>query len=84
MEEVEGIRLFVRDTGEGIPESELERIFDRLYRVDGSRGRDGEIRLGLGLSIARRVAEAHDASLSATSRVGTGSEFSLRFPKPAA
>ena len=80
VEEVEGIRLFVRDTGEGIPEAELERIFDRLYRVDWSRGREGDFRLGLGLSIARRVAEAHDARLSATSRLGTGSEFSLRFP----
>ena len=74
-----GTRLFVRDTGEGIPEAALERIFDRLYRVDTSRGRGGDLRLGLGLSIARRIAEAHDAELSATSQVGEGSEFSVRF-----
>ena len=84
VEDTPGIRLFVRDTGEGIPEAELERIFDRLYRVDTSRGGDGDPRFGLGLSIARRIAEAHDAELSATSRVGEGSEFSVQFPNRSA
>ena len=84
VEDTPGIRLFVRDTGEGISEPALERIFDRLYRVDPSRGGDGDRRLGLGLSIARRIAEAHDAELSATSQVGQGSEFSIRFPNRSA
>ena len=84
VEDAAGIRLFVRDTGEGIPEAALERIFDRLYRVDAARGGDDNLRLGLGLSIARRIAEAHDAELSATSQVGEGSEFSVRFPNGSA
>jgi tetratricopeptide (TPR) repeat protein len=79
-----GIRLFVRDTGEGIPEAALERIFDRLYRVNTSRGGYGGPRFGLALSITRRIAEAHDAELSATSRVGEGSEFSVEFSNRAA
>ena len=79
VEDAPDIRLFVRDTGEGIPAAALERIFDRLYRVDTARGGDGDLRLGLGLSIARRIAEAHDSELSATSQVGEGSEFSVRF-----
>ena len=84
VEDAPGIRVFVRDTGEGIPEAALERIFDRLFRVDTSRGADGDPRFGLGLSIARRIAEAHDAELSATSRVGEGSEFSVEFPNRSA
>jgi signal transduction histidine kinase len=59
--------LFVRDTGEGIPDEALERIFDRLDLVDTARGGGGDLRFGLGLSITRRIAEAHDAELSATS-----------------
>ena len=84
VQDAPGLRLFVRDTGEGIPEAALERIFDRLYRVDTSRGGDDGPRFGLGLSIVRRIAEAHDAELSATSRVGEGSEFSVEFPNRSA
>ena len=51
-----------------------------LYRVNSSRGGDGDLRLGLGLSIARQIAEAHDAELSAASHAAEGSEFSVRFP----
>ena len=73
VQDAPGLWLFVRDTGEGIPEAALERIFDRLYHVDTSRGGDDGPRFGLGLSIVRRIAEAHNAELSATSRVGEGS-----------
>jgi heavy metal sensor kinase len=77
--QAKGPELSVRDTGEGIPAEALPRIFDRFYRVDSSRSRatGGH---GLGLSIARRIAELHGAELVAESRPGEGSRFTLRFP----
>jgi signal transduction histidine kinase len=68
----------VSDTGEGIPEEALGRVFDRFYRVDSSRSRatGGH---GLGLSIALRIATLHDAELTAESRLGEGSRFTVRF-----
>jgi len=70
--------LSVADTGEGIPEEALGRVFDRFYRVDSSRSRatGGH---GLGLSIALRIATLHDAELTAESRLGEGSRFTVRF-----
>jgi heavy metal sensor kinase len=73
------LQVTVTDTGEGIPEDALEKIFDRFYRVDAARSREGG-HLGLGLSIARRIAELHRATLTAKSRLGEGSSFILRFP----
>ena len=72
--------LSVSDTGEGIPEEALRRVFDRFYRVDSSRSRatGGH---GLGLSIALRIATLHDGELTAESRLGEGSRFTVRFPK---
>jgi signal transduction histidine kinase len=70
--------LRVSDTGEGIPEEALGRIFDRFYRVDPSRSRatGGQ---GLGLAIARRIATLHGAELEVESRMGEGTRFTLRF-----
>jgi len=70
--------LSVADTGEGIPEDALEKIFDRFYRVDSSRSRTTGGH-GLGLSIALRIATLHDAELTAVSRLGEGSCFTVRF-----
>lgn len=69
----------VEDTGIGIPEEDLKKIFDRFYRVDKSRSRlpDG---LGLGLAISKWVAEAHGGRLIAESKVGSGSKFSVILP----
>jgi heavy metal sensor kinase len=70
--------LAVADTGEGIPEGELEKIFERFYRVDSSRSREtgGQ---GLGLAIARRIADLHHAEIAAESLPGQGSRFTVRF-----
>jgi heavy metal sensor kinase len=70
--------LRVSDTGEGIPEEALGRVFDRFYRVDPSRSRatGGQ---GLGLAIARRIANLHQAGLDVESRVGEGTRFTIRF-----
>ncbi len=71
--------LSVRDTGPGIPEETLGRIFDRFYRVAKGRERD-KGGTGLGLSIARKLAEAHGGSLDAANHPEGGAVFTLRLP----
>lgn len=73
-------RVRVKDTGPGIPAEDLPHIFERFYRVDKSRSRStGGV--GLGLTIARRLAEAHGGRLDAFSEVGKGTEFILTLPQ---
>ena len=73
------LEVFVSDTGPGIPPEELERIFERFHRVDGSRCRDrgGS---GLGLAIARAIVEAHGGSIHAESHPGNGAVFRIDLP----
>jgi len=71
----------VRDTGTGIPAEDLPRIFDRFYRADRGRARaTGLGGSGLGLSIAKWIAETHGGSISVESTLGAGSAFSVRLP----
>ena len=73
------IEVSVEDTGPGIAEEELTYVFERFYRVDKSRSRaTGGV--GLGLTIAKRLVEAHGGRVTATSRVGKGSTFSFILP----
>jgi two-component system sensor histidine kinase SenX3 len=69
----------VRDQGIGIPSRDLERIFERFYRVDRARSR-ATGGTGLGLSIVRHIAQAHGGDVMVESREGVGSEFRLRIP----
>ncbi len=69
----------VEDTGVGIPESEIPRIFRRFYRVDRSRFPGST---GLGLSIVKHIADLHNAKISVRSKEGSGTTFSLEFPGP--
>ena len=69
--------LEVSDTGAGIPEDKLPLVFERFYRLDSSRT---EVGAGLGLSIARQIAEAHGGTLEVESAVGRGSTFTLLLP----
>lgn len=73
------IVLRVQDTGFGIPDDQLERIFERFYRVDKgrSRSRGGT---GLGLSIAKHIVELYHGSIRVCSQVDVGSTFEVRFP----
>jgi len=73
------IRLEVEDTGIGIPQEGLPRIFERFYRVDKARSRElGGT--GLGLSIVKHIAERHGGRVEVTSRLGQGSCFVLILP----
>ena len=73
------IEVTVSDTGPGIAPEELTRIFDRFYRADPSRDRSTG-GAGLGLTIARRLVEAHGGTIEAESELGRGSRFTVRLP----
>jgi two-component system phosphate regulon sensor histidine kinase PhoR len=71
--------VHIEDTGIGIDEQDLPRIFERLYRAD--RARHGAIEgSGLGLAIVKHLVRAHGGQVSVTSRVGHGSRFSFTLP----
>jgi signal transduction histidine kinase len=70
----------VRDQGPGIPEEELERVFEPFYRLESSRNRDSG-GTGLGLSIARDIAQAHGGSLTLANLPGGGLEATLQLPR---
>lgn len=73
------IEVAVSDTGEGIPAEDLPNVFERFYRVDKSRARatGGS---GLGLTIAKRLVEAHGGKIDVQSKLGEGSCFSFTIP----
>ena len=75
------IRHSVSDPGVGIPTRDLERIFERFYRVDHGRSRSTG-GTGLGLSIVRHVASNHQGRVEVDSREGEGSTFTLVLPNP--
>jgi signal transduction histidine kinase len=78
VEAVDGrARLRVRDSGIGIPASELPHIWDRLFRGDRSRTERG---LGLGLSLVKAIVEAHGGSVDVVSEAGKGSVFTVTLP----
>lgn len=72
------IVIGIKDTGPGIPQDDISHIFDRFYRGDLSRKRDGS---GLGLSIAKTIIDAHGGKIEVKSEMGRGTEFFISFNK---
>lgn len=77
----EYVEIRIKDTGVGIPEKDLEHVFDRFYQVDNSptRSYGGT---GLGLSIVKQIIELHKGEITMGSREGEGAEAVVRLPRP--
>jgi signal transduction histidine kinase len=75
-----GVRITVRDTGQGIPSEDLPYIFDRFWRGDRSRSHAGGAGSGLGLAIARQLVSAHSGRIRAESQPGQGTIFTIELP----
>jgi two-component system phosphate regulon sensor histidine kinase PhoR len=73
------LSIAVADTGNGIPSEELPRIFERFYRVDKARARESG-GTGLGLSIVKHAIESQGGTISVSSKLGSGSIFTIRLP----
>jgi signal transduction histidine kinase len=71
--------LRVSDTGIGIPSRDLDRIFERFYRVDRARSRETG-GTGLGLAIVKHVVENHGGEIEVESELGRGTTFRISFP----
>ncbi|EGK11645.1 sensor histidine kinase VicK [Desmospora sp. 8437] len=71
--------LTVRDTGEGIPQEELQRVFERFYRVDRSRNRQSG-GSGIGLTIVKKLVESHSGSIQIESKPGMGTCIYIHLP----
>jgi signal transduction histidine kinase len=81
-----GVRITVRDTGEGIPSEDLPYVFDRFWRGDRARTRGSGVSSGLGLAISRQLVRAHggrirvESALAQAGKSGGGSTFTLELP----
>lgn len=74
------VNIIIRDTGIGIPEEDIDRIFERFYRVDKARSK-AVGGTGLGLAIVKHIIEAHNSKILVQSKLGEGSQFSFRLKK---
>jgi signal transduction histidine kinase len=72
------VTITVGDTGSGIAPEHLPHVFDRFYKVDPAR--TGQSGSGLGLSIVKAIVERHGGTVTASSRQGEGTTFSIKFP----
>ncbi len=82
-EEAKAVVVEVSDTGVGIPEKELGRVFERFHRVEGVTGRTYE-GTGIGLSLVRELVALHGGTITVHSEVGKGSTFRVELPKGSA
>ena len=73
-----GVVLSVMDTGIGIPEADIDRVFERFYRVDKSRSRETG-GTGLGLAIVKHIVELHNGKIEISSKLSEGTEIKIIF-----
>jgi PAS domain S-box-containing protein len=73
------VELIVRDTGTGIPEADLPRLFERFHRVEGAQGRTFE-GTGIGLSLVQELVHLHNGTIAVESSLGQGSTFRVQLP----
>jgi PAS domain S-box-containing protein len=73
------VKLVVTDTGTGIPEDQLEKIFDRFHRVENSGGRSQE-GTGIGLALVKELVKLHSGKIEVTSELNKGSAFTITIP----
>jgi two-component system OmpR family sensor kinase/two-component system sensor histidine kinase BaeS len=78
-----GVRIVIRDTGQGIPAEDLPYVFDRFWRGDRARSHAGGAGSGLGLAIARQLVQAHGGTIAAASEAGQGTTFTIDLPTAA-
>ena len=84
LREIDGFaELSVRDTGVGIPEAELPRLFERFHRIEGQKSRTHE-GSGIGLALVLELVKLHEGTLQVESTVGRGTTFTARIPFRAA
>ncbi len=76
----DSVEVELRDSGIGIAEEELPRIFERFYKADKARSASGG-GSGLGLSLVKKIVELHEGSITVTSRPGEGTAFVIRLPQ---
>ncbi|MCA9325633.1 HAMP domain-containing histidine kinase [Candidatus Saccharibacteria bacterium] len=74
------VKVAVTDTGIGIEPAALDHVFDRFYRADAARTRNDTSGYGLGLSIAKLIADVHGGSITITSEVGKGTTANIELP----
>ena len=73
------VRIKIKDTGQGITEEELPKLFDRFYQVDSSQTREHE-GTGIGLALTKELVELHKGKISVNSKKGEGAEFTIELP----
>ena len=71
--------ISIKNTGEGLTDTEISQVFDRFYKTDSSRGKD-TTGLGLGLSISRKIIQLHNGQITVKSVYGEYTEFIIKLP----